>query len=178
MTAVCNATGLVPLSGGLGFPPASRFDSDYTRNCFREYHMLPDTSGRYAARYRPVHMIGLELGMSVASVALRKEPTGAPGAFHSDVVAVAKRALKQGEILDGEGGFTVWGRQIPAERSLADGLLPLGLAQGVALQRDAAEGECLKWSDVACNPNNPAVRIRCAMEAMFASADGSKGRSL
>src|SRR5204863_9832561 len=116
--------------------------ADYARRCFREYHMLSDASGHYAALYRPIHMIGLELGISVASVALRKEPTGAPTGFRSDVAAVAKRALKLGEVLDGEGGFCVWGKQIPAARSLAQGLLPLGLAHQVKLKRDIAEGEC------------------------------------
>ena len=76
-----------------------------------EYAMLPDASGRYAALYRPIHMIGLELGISVASAALRGEPTGAPTGFRSDVAATAKRALKRGEMLDGEGGFCVWGRR-------------------------------------------------------------------
>jgi predicted homoserine dehydrogenase-like protein len=215
MTAVCNATGLVPQSDGLRFPPASRFElaevckpqtaggtlekagvtevtssvyrdgrdvphhlalgtyvviegeSDYARRCFKEYAMLPDTSGRYAALYRPIHMIGLELGISVASAALRKEPTGAPTGFRSDVAATAKRVLKQGEMLDGEGGFCVWGRQVPAERSLAQGLLPLGLAHGVKLLRDVGEGECLKWSDVAYDANDLAVKVRREMEATF-----------
>jgi predicted homoserine dehydrogenase-like protein len=215
MTAVCNATGLVPQSDGLRFPPASRFElaevckpqsaggtlekagvtevtssvyrdgrdvphhlalgtyvviegeSDYARRCFKEYVMLPDTSGRYAALYRPIHMIGLELGISVASAALRKEPTGAPTGFRSDVAATAKRVLKQGEMLDGEGGFCVWGRQVPAERSLAQGLLPLGLAHGVKLLRDVGEGECLKWSDVAYDANDLAVKVRREMEATF-----------
>src|SRR2546427_5805522 len=130
--------------------------------------MLPDRSGRYAALYRPIHMIGLELGISVASAALRKEPTRAPTGFRSDVAATAKRALKQGEMLDGEGGFCVWGRQVPAERSLADGLLPLGLASGVTLKRDLAEGECLRWSDVAYDENDLAVKVRREKEAAFA----------
>ena len=82
--------------------------------------MLPDRSGKYAALYRPIHMIGLELGISVASCALRHEPTGAPTGFRSDVVATAKRDLKAGEMLDGEGGFCVWGKQTPAEVSLRD----------------------------------------------------------
>ena len=107
--------------------------------------MLPDTSGRYAALYRPIHMIGLELGVSVASAALRREPTGAPTGFRSDVVATAKRNLKAGEMLDGEGGFCVWGKQTPAERSLAEGFLPLGLAANVKLKRDIAAGEPLRW---------------------------------
>src|SRR5205823_11842777 len=124
------------------------------RRCFNEYAMLPDKTGRYAALYRPIHMIGLELGVSVASVALRKEPTGAPTGFRSDVAATAKRTLKSGEVLDGEGGFCVWGKQIPAARSLAQGLLPLGLAEQVKLKRDIAEGGCLRWSGVACHEND------------------------
>jgi len=215
MTAVCNATGLVPQSGGLGFPPATRFaladvckpkaeggtlegkgvtevvsslyrdgrdvphhlamgtyvviesDSPYAAQCFKEYHCLQDKSGRYAALYRPTHMIGLELGISVASVALRGEPTGAPVCFNSDVVAVAKRPLKKGEILDGEGGFAVWGRQVPAEVSLSEGYLPLGLASDVPLTRDIAEGEALRWADVAIDAGADAVKVRREMESAF-----------
>jgi predicted homoserine dehydrogenase-like protein len=215
MTAVCNATGLLPQSDGLGFPPATRFelaevckpksaggtlekegvtevtssvyrdgrdvphhlalgtyvvfegDTDYARRCFGEYAMLPDKSGRYAALYRPIHMIGLELGVSVAWVALYNEPTGAPTGFRSDVVATAKKNMKTGEVLDGEGGFCVWGKQTPADRSLDDGLLPLGLAHNVRLKRDVAEGAALKWSDVDYDPNDSAVKVRREMEAAF-----------
>jgi predicted homoserine dehydrogenase-like protein len=140
---------------------------DYARRCFGEYHLLPDKSGRYAALYRPIHMIGLELGISVASVALRREPTGAPTGFRSDVVATAKRNLKQSEMLDGEGGFCVWGKQTPAARSLAEGYLPLGLAQNVKLNREVAEGECLRWSDVAYDAGDFAVKVRREMEMTF-----------
>jgi predicted homoserine dehydrogenase-like protein len=142
-------------------------ESDYARRCFREYAMLPDRSGRYGALYRPIHMIGLELGVSVASVALRKEPTGTPTGFRSDVAATAKRTLKCAEVLDGEGGFCVWGKQVPAQRSLDLGLLPLGLAHGVRLKREIAEGECLKWSDVDCDAADAAVKVRREMEAAF-----------
>ena len=116
----------VPHHLALGTYVVFEGESDYARRCFKEYAMLPDSSGRYAALYRPIHMIGLELGVSVASAALRKEPTGAPTGFRSDVVATAKRALKRGEVLDGEGGFCVWGKQVPAERSLAEGLCRSG----------------------------------------------------
>ena len=129
--------------------------------------MLPDKSGKYAALYRPIHMIGLELGISVASAALRNEPTGAPTGFRSDVVATAKRDLKAGEMLDGEGGFCVWGKQTPAEVSLERELLPLGLAHNVKLKRDIREGGALKWSDVAYDPNDSAVKMRREMESAF-----------
>ncbi|MDP6709623.1 MAG: SAF domain-containing protein, partial [Alphaproteobacteria bacterium] len=114
---------------------------DYVRQCARQYGMLPDSSHEYMALYRPIHMIGLELGVSVASVALRREATGAPVGWHSDVVATAKRDLKAGEVLDGEGGYCVWGKQMPVARSLEIGGLPLGLASDVTLKRDLAEGE-------------------------------------
>jgi predicted homoserine dehydrogenase-like protein len=143
-------------------------ESAYSRQCFGEYAMLRDKSGKYAALYRPTHMIGLELGMSVASAALRREPTGTSRYFNSDVVATAKRALKKGEILDGEGGFCVWGRQTPAEISLREGFLPLGLASSVKLRADIAEGQRLKWSDVEIDTSDPAYKFRREMEAAFA----------
>ena len=111
--------------------------------------------------------IGLELGISVASAALRREPTGQPSGFRSDVVATAKRDLKKAEVLDGEGGFCVWGKQTPAELSLDRDYFPLGLAQNVALKRDIREGEPLRWSDVAYDPNDIAVRVRREMAAAF-----------
>jgi predicted homoserine dehydrogenase-like protein len=158
----------VPHHLALGTYVVIEGETDYARQCFKEYAMLPDRSGRYAALYRPIHMIGLELGISVASAALRHEPTGAPTGFRSDVAATAKRDLKKGEMLDGEGGFCVWGKQTPADASLAAGYFPLGLAQNVKLKRDIAEGERLTWSDVDYDPNDPAVRVRREMEAAFA----------
>jgi predicted homoserine dehydrogenase-like protein len=110
----------VPHHLALGTYVVIEGESDYARRCFSEYAMLPDRSGHYAALYRPFHMIGLELGVSVASAALRQEPTGVPTGFRSDVAATAKRPLKAGEVLDGEGGFCVWGKQVLAESSLAD----------------------------------------------------------
>jgi predicted homoserine dehydrogenase-like protein len=158
----------VPHHLALGTYVVIEGETDYARRCFAEYAMLPDCSGKYAALYRPIHMIGLELGISVASAALRNEPTGAPTGFRSDVVATAKRDLKKAEVLDGEGGFCVWGKQTPAAASLAAGYFPLGLAQNVKLKRDIAEGERLKWSDVEVDVNDSAVRVRREMEAAFA----------
>jgi predicted homoserine dehydrogenase-like protein len=158
----------VPHHLALGTYVVIEGETDYARRCFKEYAMLPDRSGHYAALYRPIHMIGLELGISVASVALRKEPTGAPTGFRSDVIATAKRNLKVGEMLDGEGGFCVWGKQTPAARSLRKGLLPLGLAHGVKLLRDVTQGEALTWNHVAYDEDDGAVKLRREMEAMFA----------
>jgi predicted homoserine dehydrogenase-like protein len=169
----------VPHHLALGTYVVFEGESEYAQRCFREYHLLPDASGRYAALYRPTHMIGLELGISVASVSLRREPTGAPTGFRSDVVATAKRDLKAGEMLDGEGGFCVWGRQTPAERSLERELLPLGLAHNVRLTRDVALGAPLTWSDVAYDPDDSAVKVRREMEAAFGRRnEGERARRL
>jgi predicted homoserine dehydrogenase-like protein len=143
--------------------------NEYARACFKEYGLKTDPSGWYAAMYKPFHLIGLELGISVLSAALRGEPTGQPSAFRGDVVAVAKRALRTGEMLDGEGGYTVWGKLVPAERSLAEGALPIGLAHKVRLLRDIAAGEIVRWADAAV-PETDAVRARRAMEQLFAPA--------
>jgi predicted homoserine dehydrogenase-like protein len=142
---------------------------DYVRRCFRDYGFLTDPSGRYSALYKPNHAIGLELGISVASVGLRGEPTGAAVAWNGDVVATAKRNLKAGETLDGEGGFTVYGKLLPASASLAMGGLPLGLAHGVKLVRDVAAHAQVRWNDVSFDATDHAVKFRREMEAAFAA---------
>lgn len=144
-----------------------RAPDDYVAHCFADYGMPTDATGRYAALYRPYHLIGLELGVSVASAALRGEPTGTPDAFLGDVVAVAKRALRPGDTLDGEGGFTVFGRLLPAAESLRQDVLPIGLAQGVVVTRPVARDTSVRWSDVAIDATDPVVGLRREMEAAF-----------
>ena len=141
---------------------------DYVARCFAEYGLKTDDSGRASALYREVHLIGLELGISVANVALRGEPTGRPVGWYGDAVAVAKRDLCSGATLDGEGGTTVWGRLMPAADSQAMGALPIGLAQDVKLMRPVAEDAVLTWGDVAIDQTDDAVRMRREMETAFA----------
>jgi predicted homoserine dehydrogenase-like protein len=142
-------------------------ESEYIRRCFSEYGVKTDPEGRYACMYKRWHLIGLEVGISVASVGLRGESTGCPTGWRADAVAVAKKDLKAGELLDGEGGYTVVGRLMPAEASLKGDCLPLGLAHGWKLLRAVARGQAVKWSDVAVDANSTAVRARREMEKSF-----------
>jgi predicted homoserine dehydrogenase-like protein len=144
-------------------------DTEYIRRCFTEYGVRTDPSGRYACLYKRWHLIGLEVGISVASVGIRNEPTGCATGFRADVVASAKRALKPGELLDGEGGYTVVGRLMPAEESLRIGGLPLGLAHDVKVVKPVAAGQPVCWSDVAVDESLMAVKVRREMERMFSA---------
>ena len=149
----------------------------YAAACFQQYGLKTDASGRYAATYKPYHLIGLELNVSVLSAALRGEATGQAREFRADVAAVAKRGLRAGEVLDGEGGYTVWGRLMPAQASLATGALPIGLAHSVRLLRDMAQGEMVRWSDVE-QPDGSglvgaAVEARRLLRARHAGAASS-----
>lgn len=143
-------------------------ETDYIKNCFEEYNAHTDPSGRYFTLYKRWHLIGLEVGMSVASVALRGEPTGVATGWHADVVATAKRDLKPGDMLDGEGGHTVWGKLLPAQKSAAMGGLPLGLAHQVKVVRPVAKGQSLTWRDVDIDMTTYAYKIRREMEKSFA----------
>jgi predicted homoserine dehydrogenase-like protein len=142
-------------------------ETDYIKNCFEEYNAHTDPSGRYFTLYKRWHLIGLEVGMSVASVALRKEATGVAHCWNADVVATAKRDLKPGEILDGEGGYTVWGKLLPAAKSVAMGGLPLGLAHDIKLMRPVKKGQSLCWDDVAVDTSTHAYKIRQELETKF-----------
>jgi predicted homoserine dehydrogenase-like protein len=141
--------------------------TDYAARCFKEYGVATDRSGRVAALYRPLHLIGLELNISILSAILRGEATGAPTGFRGDVVATAKRNLRAGEVLDGEGGACVWGKLMPAGASLAIGGLPIGLANRVSLIRDVPTGRCVTWADVRMDETNEAYRYRRRMEREF-----------
>jgi predicted homoserine dehydrogenase-like protein len=141
--------------------------NDYAKRCFQEYGVVTDSSGRVSALYRPFHLIGLELNVSILSAALRGEATGAPTGFRGDVVSTAKRDLKAGETLDGEGGACVWGKLMTASDSLRAGGLPIGLANRVPLIRDVQAGQPVTWDDVRIDTADEAYKYRRAMEAAF-----------
>lgn len=139
--------------------------NDYAAACFAQYGLRTDSTGQYAAMYKPFHLIGMELSVSVLSAALRGEATGSTRAWRGDAVAVAKRALKTGEILDGEGGYTVWGRACPAIDSARQRLLPIGLAHRVKMLKDVAVGQALTMDDVELDGAKTGVRLRTQMLA-------------
>jgi predicted homoserine dehydrogenase-like protein len=145
-------------------------EHEYVRRCFTEYGIVTDPSGEYASMYKPSHLIGLELGISVASAALRREATGAATGWRADCVATAKRTLRAGEVLDGEGGFTVWGKLMSAAQSASKRALPIGLAHKVKLKRDLAEGAVVSWDDVEHDATSEAVKLRREMERELGAA--------
>lgn len=141
--------------------------NDYAAACFRQYGLKTDASGRFAAMYKPYHLIGMELNISILSAALRGEPTGQSREFRGDVASVAKRDLRTGETLDGEGGYTVWGKAVPAADSLTIGALPIGLAHDLRLLRDVGKGEIIRWDDVVIPEGEETIAARRTMERAF-----------
>jgi predicted homoserine dehydrogenase-like protein len=142
-------------------------ETDYQRKCLEEYKVKTDDTGRFMCLYKQWHLIGLELGMSVASVGLRGEATGFAREFWGDVVAVAKRDLGAGELLDGEGGYTVAGQLRPARISVPMGALPLGLTGGVRMRRAVKADAVLTYADVELDENLAAFRLRKTAEGLI-----------
>ena len=141
--------------------------NDYAASCFKQYGMNTDDTGRFSAMYKPFHLIGMELNISIFSAALLNQATGQTQKFTGDVVSTSKRNLKKGEILDGEGGSTVWGKLVPSNLSLSIEALPIGLAHSVKLKNDVKQNEIVKWSDVEFSLNDPAIAYRRSMETDF-----------
>ena len=139
--------------------------NDYAASCFKQYGMNTDNTGQFSAMYKPFHLIGMELNISIFSAALLNQATGQTQKFTGDVVSTTKRNLKKGEMLDGEGGATVWGKLIPAKLSLSLEALPIGLAHGIKLKNEIKENEIIKWSDVEFSSTDPAISYRRSMEA-------------
>ena len=147
-----------------------RAPDEYTRDCFKQYGLLTDTSGWYGSMWRPFHLIGLETSVSVLSAVLRGEPTGSSKEFRGDAVATAKKDLKGGELLDGEGGYAVWANAIPAAKSLAIDALPIGLAHNVRLKNPVARDQIVRMSDVELVDDLDVVNLRREQCRIFANA--------
>lgn len=147
--------------------------NEYVSGCFDEYPWHPDPTKQYAALYRPYHYVGLELNISIANAALRGVATGAPAGFYADVVATAKKDLRAGEILDGEGGYTVWGKLVSAETSVASGMLPVAMAHHVTLRNDIPKGGVVRWEDVIIDDSlKQAIELRRETEALARELSG------
>ena len=140
--------------------------SDYAARCLREYGVVASEDG-YAALWRPFHLIGLELGVSIAHAVLLGDATGQTRGFVGDVVATAKRTLQAGERLDGEGGSTVYGRLMRAEDSLALRALPMGLANNLQLKHPIAADAVVTWDDVSVPLNAAIANARKKLEENF-----------
>jgi len=136
----------------------------YVQRCFAEYGLRTDASGKYAALYRPYHLIGLELGISVAAAALHNQATGSAAEFMADVASVAKKDLAPGVVLDGEGGFMVYGRLVRAEASLQNAYLPMGLTGNARLIRPVAKDAVLTYDDVELDETLLSFTLRKSME--------------
>jgi predicted homoserine dehydrogenase-like protein len=160
-----------PVFGDLRWGVYVTFEApnDYVKECFREYGLQTDDSGSYAALYRPVHLVGMELSVSVLKAGLAGEATGSPAVFAGDVVATAKRDLSAGELLDGEGGYTVYGKLQPSAPATRTQGLPIGLAHNLPLLNDVPAGSPISWSDVRYDAADPAILIRRKMERMFST---------
>ena len=135
------------------------------RRFFEMHDFLRDPAGEYGAFYRPFHMIGLELGISVASAVLRGEATGSAISFTADVAATAKKDLKPGDMLDGEGGYTVFGRLVSARESVEKRYLPMGLSHGVRVIKPVTKDAIVTYDDVIVDESSFACRLRRQQES-------------
>lgn len=167
MSSVTRAGEWIPFNTQEGVFVVVKATNNYVSGCFTEYPWHPDPTGQYAALYRPYHYVGLELNISIANAALRGVATGSPIGFHGDVVATAKKDLRTGDFLDGEGGFTVWGKLVSARTSVRNSLLPVALAHHVELKNDIAKGQSVSWDDVIIDESlATALELRRETEAL------------
>ena len=147
-------------SGFFVQPTIVKAQNNYTKKCFKEYGMITDKSGNYSSIWRPYHYIGLELAQSIYSIALDKKSTGSTKFFNAEVIAVAKKDLNIGDILDGEGGFAARGKLISSRDSIGNKFLPLGLSDGATIKKEIKKDDVIKMNDVNINWNPEVLKAR------------------
>ena len=125
--------------------------NEYVKNCFKDYGMVTDSSGNYSAIWRPYHYIGLELAQSIYSIALDGRSTGHTKYYNADVASYAKKNLKVGEKLDGEGGYCARGKLVSSIVSKNKKILPLGLSDNAILKKNVKKDDIITIEDVELN---------------------------
>ncbi len=150
---------------------AFKAQSEYAREIMIDFggrhRMVNDSTNRYSLNIRPIHMLGLELGWSVASVALCSMPTGAPVNFVADFATVAKRNLAPGDILDGEGGDLAYGKMVRASDSIKGKYLPMGLSSGAKLTKPVGKDSIVTYNDVSLDQTKLSYKLRKQVEDQF-----------
>jgi predicted homoserine dehydrogenase-like protein len=142
-----------------------RAEHPFIQEDLKNYYLHPGGDEHNFLLYRPYHLVAVEAPLSIAAAALYGQPTGAPlPTPTAEVVAVAKRDLKQGELLDGSGGYTVYGLCEKAEVARAQGLLPLGLADQARLTQPVRRGEAITY-DMAELADSVALKLRRLQDA-------------
>ena len=134
--------------------------NQYVKNCFKDYGMVTDSAGNYTAIWRPYHYIGLELAQSIYSITLDNRATGFTKNYNAEVASYAKKDLKIGDKLDGEGGFCARGRLITSEKSKIEKILPLGLTDNAIVKRNIRKDEVIKIEDVELNLPKEVIEAR------------------
>jgi predicted homoserine dehydrogenase-like protein len=118
--------------------------------------------------YTPYHLCHFEVPATIARAALFGDAAIAPiGAPQVEVVALAKRDLKAGEVIDELGGYMVYGEAETAEATAKGNFLPIGVAVGATLKHDLSKDVVLTYADVNLPANRLIDRLRIEQADMF-----------
>jgi predicted homoserine dehydrogenase-like protein len=160
--------GQTPLPNGLkmGVFCVIRTDHPFIQEDLRDYYVAPGGNDHNYLLYRPYHLVAVEAPMSILSAVFHHVPTGGclPTAS-AECVTVAKRNLKQGETLDGGGGYTVVGMCEKAGMARTDRLLPLGLSGGAVLKQAVAAGQAITYDMVDVRTDTFVWKLRQMQDA-------------
>jgi predicted homoserine dehydrogenase-like protein len=134
-----------------------RTDSPYVAHEMSYLSMGP---GPYFALYRPYHLASVEAPLSVArAVTLRESSLFAPS-LQGEVVAMTKKDLNPGDVIDGIGGYSVRGYADIAKDAKRDNLVPVGLVQGATVTKAIKAGELLTYDHVELKEDSLIVQLR------------------
>jgi predicted homoserine dehydrogenase-like protein len=151
---------------GMGVFVVIRTDHPLIQEDLTSYHLYPGGNSKNFLLYRPYHLVAVEAPISIAKSVLYGQPTGAPLYKPvAEVITVAKRNLKRGEILDGSGGYTVNGLIEKAGIAHAENLLPLGLSSGARLKQDVAQGTAITYNIVELDEDSFVLKLRRLQDA-------------
>jgi len=142
----------------------------YTDNSNIRYGMSQRGMGEgpYYHLLRPYHLCSVEVPLTVAQTVIYNESSGHPqGRLISECIAVSKRKLKAGEVLDEIGETCYRGSIELADVARKQNLLPLGLAKGAILKKDIKKDEVITYDMVEFINDTVLLNLRKIQDKLY-----------
>jgi len=130
-----------------------------------KYLMLGN--GPYYLLYRPYHLTSIETPLSIARAYFYNEPTITPDyGMISEVITLAKKDLKAGDVIDGIGRYMVYGLIERYKKAEQENLLPIGISEGCILKKDMEKDQPIRYNDVSLVENSLVVKFRKSQDKL------------
>ena len=161
--------GCVEYTTGKVAPGVFAIITSHDRRVRVDMKFLAMGNGPYYTLYRPYHLCNVETPISIAEAAIYGETTLVSKDLVAEVVAIAKRDMEPGHVVDDIGGYDFFNRIYKAEEAKAASGIPMGITPSGTVLKPIKQGEMFTYDNFVPDTSRFAHKLRLLQDEMLAS---------